>query len=172
MSRKRSKRYLENKKKVSEIKSTSLNDAIKAFKSNKGVKFDETLDVSIMLNKEKNKGEGLSRGYVQLPNGTGKKIKIAVFASSDKVKEAKLKKKEPQMKQMQAKLARDSLKPTLIFLAPLMFVWILLLPRIIGNDWFTIPAASSPISMNILLFSTAAVELSNGTIIPLSLIHI
>ena len=56
MSRKRSKRYLENKKKVSEIKSTSLNDAIKAFKSNKGVKFDETLDISVMLNKEKNKG--------------------------------------------------------------------------------------------------------------------
>ncbi|SVC67091.1 uncharacterized protein METZ01_LOCUS319945, partial [marine metagenome] len=42
-----------------------------------------------MLNKEKNKGEGLSRGYVQLPNGTGKKIQIAVFATGEKVKEAK-----------------------------------------------------------------------------------
>ena len=63
MSRKRSKRYLENKKKVSEIKSTSLNDAIKAFKSNKGVKFDETLDISVMLNKEKNKGEGFCLLY-------------------------------------------------------------------------------------------------------------
>ena len=89
MSRKRSKRYLENKKKVSEIKSTSLNDAIKAFKSNKGVKFDETLDISVMLNKEKNKGEGLARGFVQLPSGTGKKIIVAVFATGDKVKEAK-----------------------------------------------------------------------------------
>ena len=89
MSRKRSKRYLENKKKVSEIKSTSLNDAIKAFKSNKGVKFDETLDISVMLNKEKNKGEGLARGFVQLPSGTGKKIIVAVFAIGDKAKEAK-----------------------------------------------------------------------------------
>ena len=89
MSRKRSKRYLENKKKVSEIKSTSLNDAIKAFKSNKGVKFDETLDISVMLNKEKNKGEGLARGFVQLPSGTGKKIIVAVFATGDKAKEAK-----------------------------------------------------------------------------------
>ena len=89
MSRKRSKRYLENKKKVSEIKSTSLNDAIKAFKSNKGVKFDETLDISVMLNKEKNKGEGLARGFVQLPSGTGKKIIVAVFATEDKAKEAK-----------------------------------------------------------------------------------
>ena len=89
MSRKRSKRYLENKKKVSEIKSTSLNDAIKAFKSNKGVKFDETLDISVMLNKEKNKGEGLARGFAQLPSGTGKKIIVAVFATGDKAKEAK-----------------------------------------------------------------------------------
>ncbi len=87
--RSRSKRYLENKKKVSEKKTSILNDAIKAFKSNKAVKFDETLDISVMLNKEKNKGEGLSRGYVQLPNGTGKKIHVAVFATGDKVKEAK-----------------------------------------------------------------------------------
>ena len=53
--RSRSKRYLENKKKVSEKKTSILNDAIKAFKSNKAVKFDETLDISVMLNKEKNK---------------------------------------------------------------------------------------------------------------------
>ena len=87
--RSRSKRYLENKKKVSEKKTSTLNDAIKAFKSNKAVKFDETLDISVMLNKEKNKGEGLSRGYAQLPSGTGRKIHVAVFATGDKVKEAK-----------------------------------------------------------------------------------
>ena len=89
MSKKRSKRHLENKKKISEIKTTSLNDAIKAFKNNKGVKFDETLDISVMLNKEKSKGEGLARGFVQLPGGTGKKIIVAVFATEDKAKEAK-----------------------------------------------------------------------------------
>tara|TARA_Y100000815_G_scaffold236942_1_gene230464 strand:- start:282 stop:971 length:690 start_codon:yes stop_codon:yes gene_type:complete len=89
MIKKRSKRYLENKKKVFEIKTASINDAIKTFKSNKTVKFDETLDISVMLNKEKNKGEGLSRGYAQLPNGTGKKIQIAVFATGEKAKEAK-----------------------------------------------------------------------------------
>ncbi len=86
---KRSNRYLNNKKKVSEIRKSSLNDAIKAFKSNKAVKFDETLDISVMLNKEKNKGEGLSRGYAQLPNGTGRKIRVAVFATGNKAKEAK-----------------------------------------------------------------------------------
>ena len=89
MPRKRSKRYIENKKKITETKTLALNDAIKALKNNNKVKFDETLDIAVMLNKEKNKGEGLSRGYAQLPNGTGKKIKVAVFASGDKVKEAK-----------------------------------------------------------------------------------
>ena len=89
MARKRSKRYLENKKKISEIKTSSLNEAIKIFKSNKTVKFDETLDISIMLNKEKNKGEGLSRGFAKLPNGTGKKVQVAVFATGEKTKEAK-----------------------------------------------------------------------------------
>ena len=89
MARKRSKRYLENKKKISEIKTSSLNEAIKTFKSNKTVKFDETLDISIMLNKEKNKGEGLSRGFAKLPNGTGKKVQVAVFATEEKTKEAK-----------------------------------------------------------------------------------
>ena len=89
MARKRSKRYLENKKKISEIKTSSLNEAIKTFKSNKTVKFDETLDISIMLNKEKNKGEGLSKGFAKLPNGTGKKVQVAVFATEEKTKEAK-----------------------------------------------------------------------------------
>ena len=89
MARKRSKRYLENKKNISEIKTSSLNEAIKTFKSNKTVKFDETLDISIMLNKEKNKGEGLSRGFAKLPNGTGKKVQVAVFATGEKTKEAK-----------------------------------------------------------------------------------
>ena len=89
MPRKRSKRYIENKKKITETKTLALNDAIKALKNNNKVKFDETLDIAVMLNKEKNKGEGLSRGYAQLPNGTGKKIKVAVFALGDKVKEAK-----------------------------------------------------------------------------------
>ena len=42
-----------------------------------------------MLNKEKQKGEGLSRGFAQLPYGTGKKVRVAVFASTDKLKEAK-----------------------------------------------------------------------------------
>ena len=81
MTKKRSKRYLENKKKISEIKSTSLNDAIKAFKNNKTVKFDETLDISVMLNKEKNKGEGLSRGLCTIAKRDRKKNNYSSFCN-------------------------------------------------------------------------------------------
>ena len=45
MPRKRSKRYIENKKKITETKTLALNDAIKALKNNNKVKFDETLDI-------------------------------------------------------------------------------------------------------------------------------
>ena len=86
--KKRSKRYKDNKKKITN-KTLSLNDAIKLFKSLKNPKFDETVDISILLNKEKQKGENLARGYSQLPNGTGKKIKVAVFASDEKIEIAK-----------------------------------------------------------------------------------
>ncbi len=84
----------------------------------------------------------------------------------DKITEAKLKKKEPQMKQMQGKLAKDSLKPTFVFIVPLLLVWTFILPQIIGPDWFNVIAASSPISMNILLFSTAEATLDSGVTIP------
>lgn len=87
--KKKSKRYKENKKKLYKKDPYSLSEAIKVLKDIKKTKFDETLEIVIVLNKEKSKGENLSRGYSKLPHGTGKKIKIAVFASSDKVDEAK-----------------------------------------------------------------------------------
>lgn len=94
-------------------------------------------------------------------SGYNKQLRSAIM-KKDKPLEAKLKKKEPQMKQLQAKLARDSLKPTLIFLVPLMLIWIFVLPQILGSDWYNIPAASSPISMNLILFSTEEVTLESG----------
>ena len=87
--RKNSKRHQQNKKTVFNKEPYSLIDAVKALKNITKTKFDESIELAIVLNKEKNKGEGLSRGYAKLPYGTGKKIKIAVFASGDKTKEAK-----------------------------------------------------------------------------------
>ena len=87
--KKNSKRHQKNKKAVFDTKKSTLSDAIKKLKDINKTKFDETLDVAVVLNKEKSKGEGLSRGYSKLPHGTGKKIKIGVFASGDKIDEAK-----------------------------------------------------------------------------------
>ena len=83
----------------------------------------------------------------------------------DKPLEAKLKKKQAQMKQMQAKLARDSLKPTFIFIVPLLLIWTFVLPEIIGQDWYNIPAASSPISMNLIMFGTEKITLESGRVL-------
>ena len=83
----------------------------------------------------------------------------------DKPLEAKLKKKQAQMKQMQSKLARDSLKPTFIFIVPLLLIWTFVLPEIIGQDWYNIPAASSPISMNLIMFETKKVTLESGRVL-------
>ena len=64
-------------------------DAIKILKEKSFVKFDETLDVSINLNIDSNKTDQNLKGVVNLPKGTGKKIKVAVIASEDKINEAK-----------------------------------------------------------------------------------
>jgi len=87
--KKHSKRYKKNKEIVLNKKDYSLSEAIKTLKSINKVKFDESIEIAVVLNKEKNKGEGLSRGYSKLPHGTGKKTKIGVFAPNDKIDEAK-----------------------------------------------------------------------------------
>mgnify|MGYP000044130980 FL=1 len=87
--KKNSKRHQKNKKNVLNKEAYSLSDAVKTIKGITKAKFDETVEVAVILNKEKSKGEGLSRGYSKLPYGAGKKLKIGVFASGDKIDEAK-----------------------------------------------------------------------------------
>ena len=70
-------------------KSYNLIDAIKIIKEKSFAKFEETLDVAIRLNIDANKTEQNIRGVINLPKGTGKKVKIAVFAKGEKAKEAK-----------------------------------------------------------------------------------
>jgi large subunit ribosomal protein L1 len=64
-------------------------EAIKLLKENSFVKFDESLEVSINLGIDANKTEQNIRGVINLPKGTGKKIRVAVMAKGDKAKEAK-----------------------------------------------------------------------------------
>ena len=64
-------------------------DAIKFLKQNSYVKFDETLDVSINLGIDTNKTDQNIKGVINLPNGTGKNVIVAVVTSEDKIDDAK-----------------------------------------------------------------------------------
>ena len=85
---KRGKRYKSLKKDITENKTYEINEAIKKIKSQSSVKFDETLDIAINLGIDPKQSDQIVRGLANLPNGTGKKLKIAVFAKDEKLKEA------------------------------------------------------------------------------------
>ena len=63
-------------------------EAIKMLKENSYVKFDESLEVAINLRIDSNKTDQNIRGVLNLPKGSGKKIRVAVMAKGDKAKEA------------------------------------------------------------------------------------
>jgi large subunit ribosomal protein L1 len=63
-------------------------EAVKLIKARAKAKFDETVEVSVNLNVDPRKSDQNVRGTVQLPNGTGKTLRVAVFAKGDRAKEA------------------------------------------------------------------------------------
>ena len=65
------------------IEVVTLEEAVKFVKDNAGAKFDETVDVYFHLGKELTKGDTAVRGTVKLPNGSGKTVKVCVFAGGD-----------------------------------------------------------------------------------------
>lgn len=67
----------------------SVDDAVKYVKAGATAKFDETIELAINLNVDPRHSDQMVRGMVQLPNGTGKTIRVAVFAKGDKADEAK-----------------------------------------------------------------------------------
>lgn len=69
-------------------KSYSLQEAIDILKQCPKVRFDQTVDVSIKLGIDPKKSDQQIRGSVSLPHGTGKTLKILVFAAGEKAKEA------------------------------------------------------------------------------------
>ena len=85
---KHGKRYFNALKKAPK-KEVSLEEAVKFVKDNAGAKFDETVDVYFHLGKELTKGDTAVRGTVKLPNGSGKTVKVAVFAGGDHAEEAR-----------------------------------------------------------------------------------
>ena len=87
--KKRSKRYKEILK--SELKEKiSAKDSLNLLQKNSNAKFDESIDVSLKINLKQSKGGDLSlRTIVNLPNGSGKKCKVAVLCEADKIDDAK-----------------------------------------------------------------------------------
>ena len=63
-------------------------EAVKLVKSNATAKFDETVEVAMNLNIDPRKQDQNVRGTVMLPHGTGKSVRVGVFARGDKAKEA------------------------------------------------------------------------------------
>jgi large subunit ribosomal protein L1 len=67
----------------------SVEEAVKLIKANASAKFDETLEIAMNLGVDPRHADQMVRGVVQLPNGTGKTVRVAVFARGTKADEAK-----------------------------------------------------------------------------------
>ncbi|MCV6599677.1 MAG: 50S ribosomal protein L1 [Alphaproteobacteria bacterium] len=82
------KNYKEFKAKVEATRDYSVEEAVKLLKENSKVKFDETLEINMNLNVDPKHADQMVRGMVNMPKGTGKTVKVAVFAKGDKAEEA------------------------------------------------------------------------------------
>jgi len=89
MKKKSSKRYKKLVDTSKDRKTIAVDDAISKIKKNCTAKFDESIDVSFSLNLKQKKEEANLRTIVKLPNGNGKKVKVAVLCEEGKVNEAK-----------------------------------------------------------------------------------
>jgi large subunit ribosomal protein L1 len=84
----RGKKYTEARNKVDRTKQYSLEDGVKLLLDTSYVKFDETVDIAVRLGVDPKKSDQMVRGTVVLPHGTGKKVRVLVFAKGQKEKEA------------------------------------------------------------------------------------
>ena len=84
-----SKRYNSLPKKTLELEAEKIEKILPTIKKNCSVKFDESVDLSFQINNKQKKNEINIRTVVNLPGGTGKKVKVAVVCEESKSKEAK-----------------------------------------------------------------------------------
>jgi len=84
-----SKRMIVNQESIDSNRHYSLEEAISLLKKTSNAKFNETIDISINLGIDAKKSEQNVRGSMVLPNGTGKKLKVIVFAQNEQVDAAK-----------------------------------------------------------------------------------
>jgi len=85
---KRGKKYLEARAKVDRSKRYGLEEGVKLLLETARAKFDEGVDLAIRLGVDPKKSDQMVRGTVVLPHGTGRKVRVLVFAKGQKEKEA------------------------------------------------------------------------------------
>ena len=84
-----SKRYKKLPKKTKDLNAESIEKLLPELKKNCTTKFDESLDLSFQINNKQKKSEVNIRTVVNLPGGTGKKVKVAVVCEDNKAQDAK-----------------------------------------------------------------------------------
>ena len=85
----KSKRYNKLPEKTKELPAETIDKVLSSVKSNCTTKFDESIDLNFQINNKQKKNEINLRTVINLPGGTGKKIKIAVVCEDSKIQEAK-----------------------------------------------------------------------------------
>ncbi len=85
---KRGKKYRQSAEKVDRSKRYSFEEAVKLALDCAFANFDETVDLAVRLGVDPRHADQMVRGTVVLPNGVGKKVRVAVFAKGEKEKEA------------------------------------------------------------------------------------
>jgi large subunit ribosomal protein L1 len=84
-----SKRLQAFENKVDRIKLYPIDDALSLVKQCASAKFDESIDVAVQLGIDAKKSDQVVRGSVVLPAGTGKSVRVAVFAQGEKAEQAR-----------------------------------------------------------------------------------
>lgn len=85
---KRGKKYNESANRIDRSKEHEINEAVSMMRASAYVKFDETVEMHFRLGVDPRHADQQVRGTVVLPNGTGKTLRVLVFAKGDKEKEA------------------------------------------------------------------------------------
>ena len=83
------KRVVQAREGVDRIRLYPISDAVKLVKERASAKFDETVEIAMNLGVDPKHADQMVRGVVNLPNGTGRTLKVAVFARGAKADEAK-----------------------------------------------------------------------------------
>lgn len=85
---KHGKNYIESKKQIDSTKQYDVREGLEAVLASAKCKFDETIEVSVRLGVDSRHADQQVRGAIVLPHGTGKTVRVLVFAKADKAREA------------------------------------------------------------------------------------